>query len=624
MLLEEGETLTGYASEDNAHLAQYNPEQVAVAFEGLDQTADAFLFTHCKDRKGYATNFMGVRRTYEQLDAEIERVARALKGFGVNQGDFISICMPNLKETIVYMYACWRIGAVTNMIDPRTNGLGIVERVTRTNSKLLVTVMNICDPKIDEVLDALPLVVTVSPSDSLRPCRKLKATMGYFIYRRKKRQFAKGRMDGGSVGKYMWHTDFIRRYSFEGEIRAVYEPDMLAALLYTSGTSSDGVIKGAMHTHRALNAMPRAYQCSGMNDEHRKGYTFGGFIPFFSAYGIFGGMHVSLCAGLEILLVPVFDPHKFAELILRLKPNIFMSVPRSFEQLVHHPKLQKKSKRLSFVKVPASGGDKISPASLEKINQTFLRNGYAGGLRIGYGATEFGGSVSVMQSYDPAGSDIAWKAEGNVGYLLPHCRGMVLDPETLRELPYGQDGELCVHSRCMMRGYYGMPAETEEITFTAPDGTKYYRTGDKGHLDDQGIFYFVDRYKRSIMRPEGHTVHPSPIENVVMMHPAVESCAVVGLRQNAEMAGAIPSAFVVLRPGFETEAARQAILREIDALCLRHLPERDRAIAYKTVDALPYTLMGKVNFRELEKDLFDEKAFLITDFFFFPHLNAEQ
>ena len=613
------------ASKANPHMTHYDQDLVERALERIDRSADDFLFTlvHGKQRQAYATNFMGVRTTYDQLDAEVEQVARALFGYGVRQGDYITVVLPNLKECILYIYACWRIGAVANLIDPRTNSQGILERAQRVGSKLLVTVMDICDPKIDDILGELPPVIVVSPADSFRGCLKLKPLLGTLLYGVKKNKFAPGRMDGAK-GKYMWHTDFISNYTTDlDDIRAVYSPDLPAVVHYTSGTASDGVIKGAVITHRAFNAALCAFRYSVRPEEYQRGFTFGGFIPFFAAYGAICGMHASLCGGLEILLVPLFEPTKFAELLLRIKPNIFLGVPRFHEQLAEHPKLQKKSRRLSFIKIAISGGDKISMASLERINDTFARNGYGGGLRVGYGSTELGGSIAVMPYYEPdapAAGGFPWRAEGNVGYLLPHCKAMVIDPDTGEELPIGQEGELCVHSMSQMERYLNLPEETQEITHIGPDGTKYYRMGDKGHLDETGCFYFLDRYKRSLMRPDGHTVHPSPIENVIMGHEAVEMCAVVGLRLSDETAGAIPSAFVVLREGYDTPEQRQAALREIDGFCLQLLPERDRAIAYRAVDELPYTLMGKIHFRKLEEELFDPARFLITDFAFFPEL----
>ena len=605
---------------ENSHLHYYDQETLQHALDRIDRTADDFLFglLHGKQRQEFATNFMGIRTTYDQLDTEIERTARALKGFGVKQGEYISIALPNVKESIVYTYACWRIGAIANLIDPRTNGQGIAERVARTSSRLFITIMDICDPKIDEVLDDMPVehVIVVSPSDSLKAGLKLVPTLGKLLYHFKNKKFAEGRMDKN--GKYIWHSEFVRRHNTKLEdIRAVYSPDLIAAVPYTSGTASDGVIKGTAITHRAFNAALCAFRYSVREEEYRRGFTFGGFIPFFSAYGATCGMHASLCGGLEIQLIPIFDPAKFAQLLLKHKPNIFLGVPRFHEQLAEYPKLQKKSNKLSFIKIAVSGGDKISLTSMERINETFNRCGYKGGLRVGYGSTELGGSIAVMPYYEPAATAdpafFPWRAEGNVGRLLPHCKALVIDPETGEELPAGAEGELCVHSLSQMEYYLGLPKETAEITFIGADGLQYYRMGDKGRLGEDGCFYFIDRYKRSLMRPDGHTVHPSPIENVIMSHEAVEICAVVGLRLGEDIAGAIPSAFVVLREGYAAPEKIEAVLQDIDRHCLKRLPERDRSIAYKAVPELPYTPMGKIHFRELEQEIFDAGQFLVTD-----------
>ena len=613
----------------NPHLLQYPGRDMEEEFRRYDMNADDFMFGLNKHgeardcyatRDGYATNFMGVRTTFGQLDVEVERVARALYGYGIRQGDFVSFAMPNLKESIVYFYACFRIGAIANLCDPRTHGGGILERVKRTNSRLLITVFNICEPKIDDILDELPCenVILVSPSDSLKIGLKLVPTLGKIMYDVKKKKFEKQKFGPGC--KYMWHTDFIKNYTHADDIRPGYHSNLVAAVPYTSGTGSDGVIKGCMITHRAFNAAPCAFKPAMRRQDWPAGATFGGFIPFFSAYGALSGMHTALCGGMEIILVPIFETTKFAEMLLKYKPNVFLGVPRFHEQLAEYPKLQKKSKRLSFVILPIAGGDKFSPASLERVNETYKRNGYSGGVQIGYGSTELGGSIAVMPHYEPGDTDFPWQEEGNVGILLPSCRALAIDPDTEEILPFGVDGELCVHSFSQMERYLDMPEATGEITFYGPDGTKYYRMGDKGHIGENGCIYFTDRYKRSIMRPDGHTVHPSPIENVIMEHEAVEICAVVGLRRPSGIAGTIPSAFVVLREGYGTEEAKKEVLLDIDRLCLRKLPERDRAIAYRAVDEVPYTPMGKIHFRELEKEMFEPGNFLLTDLAFFPEL----
>ena len=593
------------------------------AFLRTDRNADTFMFDrhHGKQREEIAVKFYGVRTTYNQLDAEVERAANALFAYGIRQGDYISFAMPNLKETIVYIYACWRVGAIVNLIDPRTNSEGILERAQRTDSKLLITVFNICEDKIDGILDRLPgkHVILVNPfSDSLAASKAMVFLAG-LKYGKEVKAFTESHTVGDG-GKYIWHSDFIRDHRYDPYFRACHTSGMTAAVVYTSGTSADGLMKGAVLSHSALNAAATGLYYSVREEDRCRQDTFGGFIPFFSAYGIMNGMHAALCGGLELLLVPMFDPNNFANMLMKLKCNTFLGVPRFHEQLADHPKLQKKSRRLSFIKNPVSGGDKISLASIERVNEVYARNGCKAGLRVGYGSTELGGSIAVMPVYDPESDEFNWREQGNVGYILPQCNAIVVDPETGEPLPFGQDGELCMNSKCQMLEYFGLPEQTAEITYTAPDGTTYYRMGDKGHLDENGCFYFIDRYKRSLMRPDGHTVHPSPAENMIMNHEAVKICAVVGLPLGETTSGAIPSAFVVLREGYDTPEKQREVLLDIDKLCLKHLPERDKAIAYRVVDEVPYTLMGKIDFRELEKEIFDPANFLLTDYGFFPDL----
>ena len=613
---------------NGAELSNYSVPDYA--FDCIYRNADDFMFGmhHGKHRDDCALRFMGARTTYGELDAKVEVVARALYSYGIRQGDAVTILLPNVPECVHYMYACWRIGAVANMIDARTHGEGVLERTAHTNSKLLVTITEVCEPKVDDILDRLPVknVILVSPSDGLKGSLKLKPVLGSLLYGKKNKEFAqRHNMGAGSACKYIWHSDFIEGHDTDElvgvRIRANYQRGMTAAIVYTSGTSADGAIKGAVVTHEALNAAPVGFFYSVRPEDYGRRDTFGGFGPFFSSYGLFCGLHTPLCGGMELILVPIFNPEKFAELVLELKCNLFLGVPRFFEQLADYPKFKKPNNLLSFVKMPIAGGDKISLASLERINATFKRSGFKGGLRIGYGSTELGASIAVMPYYEPGNTDFPWQAEGNVGYLLPHVKALVLDPETKKELPLGQDGELCLRSLSQMECYYGEPEKTAEITFMGPDGEKFYHMGDKGHLDKNGIFYFLDRYKRSVMRPDGHTVHPAPIENAIMKHEAVEICAVVGLKYSETGAGTITSAFIVLRDGYDSPEAQKKVLLDIHKLCLRSIPERDCAFAYKVVKEVPYTPMGKIHFRELEKEFFDPKAFLLTNYQFFPELD---
>ena len=612
-------------SDSNPHMKQY--QLVERAFDVIHRSSDEYMWGqhHGRQWEEIALNFMGVRTTYKQLEAEVDVAAHALFAYGIRQGDYVTFVMPNLKETVVYLYACWRVGAITNMIDPRTNPEGILERSNSKNAKLFIAVMDVCDETVEPIIERLTAknVLLVSPADSLRGTSgnyKLKPFLGRILYGVKKKKFAETHKVGNGA-KYMWHEDFLRDNIWPEDVRCDFSPRMPAAVVYTSGTSADGIIKGAVMSHEALNAVAAATYYAAKPEDRVRQDTFGGFIPFFAAYGLMNGLHTCLCGGQEILLVPVFDHNKAADMLLKLKPNSFLGIPRFHEQLADHPKLRRKNNRLAFIKNPVSGGDRISAASIQRVNAVYARSGSKTGLRVGYGSTELGGSIAVMPSYDPEGGAFtAWKEDGCVGYVLPICKALVIDPDTGEILPFGVDGEMCVSSLAMMDCYWGLPEQTEEITFIGPDGTKYYRLGDMGHLDENGCFYFIDRYKRSLMRPDGFTVHPAPMENVVSGHEAVTICAVAGLARKEKFAGTIPTAFVVLREGCETQEQQRAAVKDIDKLCLQKLPTYYRPLAYRVVRELPYTLMGKIDFRELEKEEFDPANFIIADFEFFPEL----
>jgi long-chain acyl-CoA synthetase len=161
----------------------------------------------------------------------------------------------------------------------------------------------------------------------------------------------------------------------------------------------------------------------------------------------------------------------------------------------------------------------------------------------------------------------------------------------------------------MMKGYLNSEEETELITIYDPNGIKYYRTGDKGHVTQNGQICVVDRYKRAMMRPDGHTVHATPIENIIMSHEAVIACSVVGIPMGGG-AGVIPTAFLTLKNGASDNAL---IINEIDELCLRKLPGRDKAHAYVMMEKLPYTLMGKIDYRKLESLKLEDLDLMVKD-----------
>ena len=562
--------------------------------------------------KDIAMTYFNKKITYSQLQDKIHKLAKALKYYGIQKGDVVSICLPNVPEVVYFKYALSKIGGVSNMIDPRTNANRILEYVNQSDSKLFVGIIDIFSEKTAQIIDKMKVdnIVTVSPSDTLHKEKgdlKQEFIKSVYFIKKLKLQIYESKFD---TPKNILLNEFLNRgLEYEGKIDAEFEEESVATILYTSGTTGDKY-KGVLISNEAYNAMSR--KLSHAVKKFERNDTFLGCIPFFSAYGSLCGMHNSLVQGWNIILIPRFNPNKFDELIYKYKPNNALGVPRFWESVANSEKLADTD--LSFIKYPITGGDKISPSTVKKINDFFIKHNADVKLKIGYGATEFGGAVSVTVEkegvYDSA----------SAGPLLPGNSAIVVNPETNEIVPVGTVGEICVSGHTMMLGYQKNEDATNSITYISDTGKKYLRSGDRGYISKDGILYIIDRYKRSIMRPDGHTVASAPIENVLLSNSLISNCCVVGIKQ-IDQSGAIPTAFIILN---DSKKNTKSTIMEIDRFCLTHLPERDRALVYVIVEKLPYTLMGKIDFKQLEKLTFDDFKFYIVDEAFFNKTNYKK
>lgn len=583
----EEKKLTGYPSIDKPWLKYYSPDAVSYVNECLEYTMYQYMESENRNRLDYiALEYFGSEITYGAMFEKIEEVAKALRQHNVTSGDYVSVCLPNVPEIIYFIYALNKIGAVACLIDPRTNAEGILERANDTSSKILVTVTDIIKEKINLIAHDLvaELIIDVCPTDSLS-VHSLKSAAIKFVYLFRKPKY--------SSDKFCSYKSFLKvSEGIEASTESAFEANKAAIIVYTSGTT--GTAKGVMLSNENLIASKKLieYGASSVDDNA----SFLGVIPFFSSYGACTGMNNSLCRGWRIIMIPKFNPRHFGKLLLQNSSVSALGVPWFWGNFAK----ENTPTNLSFLKNAICGGDKIAPASVEQINKYLLQNG-ASRLKIGYGASEFGGGIVITADTGPYEAN-------STGEILPGVIGMVINPDTGEELTYGEDGELCFHSPTMMLGYYKHEKETERITLFK-DGIKFYRTGDMGHITENGTVYIVDRYKRAMMRPDGHTVHATPIENTIMQHDVVDSCAVVGLAFD-KGEGVIPTAFVVLKSG---DYNIKGVIDEIDTLCLKKIPERDKAHAYVVVEKLPYTPMGKFDYKLLERYTFEELDYVVKD-----------
>ena len=253
---------------------------------------------------------------------------------------------------------------------------------------------------------------------------------------------------------------------------------------------------------------------------------------------------------------------------------------------MRNPDMQKAD--LSTLKGMFSGGDTLSVELKKKIDAFIKERGAKIQVREGYGTTECV-TASCLTPPD-------YYREGSIGIPFPDTFYKIVVPETIEEAPIGEMGEICLSGPTLMKEYLNHPEETKNTLKKHADGRTYLHTGDLGYMDEDGFIYFVQRLKRMIVT-SGYNVYPSQVENVIDSHEAVMFSCVIGIKDELKIQKV--KAFVVLKPGF---LPSEEIRASIKAHCEKSVAKYAMPKEFEFRDDLPKTLVGKVAYRELEKE----------------------
>ena len=186
--------------------------------------------------------------------------------------------------------------------------------------------------------------------------------------------------------------------------------------------------------------------------------------------------------------------------------------------------------------------------------------------------------------------------EGSIGLPFPDTYYKIVRPGTQEEVPYGEEGEICISGPTLMMEYINHPAETAQTLQKHPDGRTWLHTGDLGMMDDEGFVYFKQRIKRMIIT-SGYNVYPSQLENILDAHALVQMSCVIGVPDPYKMQKV--KAFVMLKPG---EAASQENKDILMAYCRQNIAQYALPYDIEFRESLPKTLVGKVAYRVLEEE----------------------
>lgn len=567
--------LTGYPSIDKPWLKFYSEE--AISTEIPRCTIYEYLWKKNKDHlDDIALSYFDRQIFYKEVFENIEKTVKAFSAIGIHAGDIVVMTTVTTPETIYAFYALNQLGAIPNMVDPRTSTEGIKQYIEEVDCEYVLTI-DVAYPKIEKAITGTKVkgIIIVSPSDSLPIVKKIFYNAANFLKKKKV----------NNPDMCLTWNEFLKKGKDEKWLPASFKSDSCCVIVHTGGTT--GTPKGVMLSNENLNVMALQYQLLGV--EFDRTQKFLDIMPPFIAYGVVLGIHMPLCLGLTNVLIPQLDPNKFADLIIKYKPAHLLGVPTYFDKLRTSPKM--KNVDLEFFESAGAGGDAVT-ASFESEINTFLKEHHSKyEIAKGYGMTEISSAATACR-----GTVNKFQSVG-----VPHLKTTIgiFEPDTDTELMYNQQGEVCLCAPTVMLGYYDNLTETEQILRKHKDGKMWIHSGDIGHIDEDGFLYIDGRIKRLIVRHDGFKVFPSLIENKLTQSQSVKDCCVIGTSDKAHSQGELPFACVVLNKEYIDK--EKSVEKELAKLCEAELPEYAQPVGYKFLDTLPLTPIGKVDYRELEK-----------------------
>ncbi len=517
--------------------------------------------------------YYGHKVSYKNFVKKIEKAARALKNYGVKEGDRVTICMPNTPEGITMVYAVNMVGAICNMVHPLSSEKELEYYIKIADSKYVLVIDAVFD-KIYKLRDIAQLerIIVVRPSDGLGFLKK-KLYSAVHV--------KKVRLPANDSRVVLWEDFIANSFFYQGNYHEERGGEDPAVIMYSGGTT--GAPKAVMLSNLNINAESI---CDGtVIRQIVPGATVLSILPLFHCFGLGVCIHTPLCRGMGCILIPAFSHKQFAEIIKKNEPNFIVGVPTLFEALVN---TKLKPDDLASVTAVICGGDALTQTLRDKVNEFLAEHGSKAKIRVGYGLTE--GSGAVCLSPEDSFKD------GIIGAPLPGTDFKIVKNDTFKALPTGESGEICISGPLVMMGYLGDDAETAQTLRVHDDGKLWLHTGDIGYLGEDGLIYFAQRLKRIIIS-SGYNIYPTHLESIINSHEGVLTSTVIGIDHPYK--GQVPKAFVVLKTGYK---ASKKVEREIRGLLERNVPIYALPVAYEFRDKLPQTKVGKVAFRELEKE----------------------
>ncbi|PAF54320.1 acyl-[ACP]--phospholipid O-acyltransferase [Helicobacter sp. 13S00482-2] len=366
--------------------------------------------------------------------------------------------------------------------------------------------------------------------------------------------------------------------------------DNIAAIIFSSGSESKP--KGVMLTH--INIKSNISQITDVIHAKDDDCILSSLPPFHS-FGLTVTTFMPLLENMLCVTHPdPTDALGIAKTIAQNNITIMCATSTLFGIYTRNPKLDKiMFDSLRFI---VAGAEKLKQDIAESFLLKFNKPIYEG-----YGATETTPviSVNLPNEFDAINWEIHKASEaGSVGMPLPGTAIRIVDPDTLKELPTGEDGLILIGGHQIMRGYLKDIEKTTQV-IAELDGIKWYKSGDKGHLNSDGFLFITDRYSR-FAKIGGEMISLGAIEleiTKIMKNMGIENVLFVATSLEDEKKGEITVLLI--------ENEKSNLEDFIDAIKASNIPPLFKPSRFLTVDKIPTLGSGKIDLKG-SKDLAKE------------------
>lgn len=520
-----------------------------------------------------ALDFLGGTTSFGDLAKKITAFAGALqRQFGVKKGTRVAIMLPNTPFYPIAYYGVLRAGGIVVNCNPLYTVHELSHITSNAGADVMITLdlQQIYD-KAEQLLKAgqIKSIIVCHFPDALPLVKKILFSVA------KRKDLAK--LGNSPHAASITHfNDMIARHETPDAV-VIDAANDIAVQQYTGGTT--GIPKGALLTHANISANMSQINLWGDGLFLPRSCVVA-VLPFFHIFAMTVCMNVPLSNGTRVVMLPRFELKALLNLLARTKANVLPAVPTLLNAIARAEHVT--SEHLASLEVCISGGAALP----DEVRHAFSKKSKAL-LAEGYGLTEASPVVCCAALRKPS-------KPLSIGMPLPGTDIRFVGVDSGQPVGIGEDGELQVKGPQVMAGYYGNADASKEAFM---DG--WLRTGDVGHIDEDGYVFLVDRIKDLIIC-SGFNVYPRTIEEALMTHDAVEETNVIGVPD--EYRGEAPVAYVKLKAGHQatSDELKKYLTERLNKI------EMPKEIIFK--DALPKTLIGKLSKKELREDYAQSKA----------------